>query len=496
MDGSELPTPDRTGAAPWISAPATPPLVAAAILIHIVLAFVTCRFTLQAYPNAGDEYAYLLSAEMFSQGRLSVPSPEHREFFDLFHVLNDGKFYGKYPPGWPLILAIGVSFGVPWVVNPILGGLTIYTLYSICRNHFAAGTDTLVLLLASANPFLVFNSASYFSHSACLLLVCLAFHALFDWMAAPRSTAAPAFFGLASGFAFAVRPFTAVAIFVPACAIAALHARRNPAARPPASRLAIAAAPALAALGLFLLYNHLQTGNAFEQPFTRYSPGDAPSLPKTFSETGRRLWDNIGLRLVQLTLWLPLSVPLAALFAARRPGSVPARILLASSASLLAAYYLFAPLPGTQYGPRYMYEAAGALLIVSACALKETPRMAAAALAVSLLVGLGILVHQSRERAEEIRLKKNPYDLVRERNLSQALVFIRTGVGSAPALDLTRNGLRFDGSVLYVLDRGDRNGTLLAEHPDRKAYVYEYDESRKIGLLRTLEEAPPPKYER
>jgi hypothetical protein len=33
------------------------------------------------------------------------------------HVVNDGKFYGKYPPGWPALLAVGSFFGAPWLAQ-------------------------------------------------------------------------------------------------------------------------------------------------------------------------------------------------------------------------------------------------------------------------------------------------------------------------------------------------------------------------------------------
>ena len=35
-----------------------------------------------------DEWSYLMQANIFSHGRLSVPSPIHREFFDHIHIVN------------------------------------------------------------------------------------------------------------------------------------------------------------------------------------------------------------------------------------------------------------------------------------------------------------------------------------------------------------------------------------------------------------------------
>ena len=58
-----------------------------------------------------------------------MPSPPFREFFDYAHMINDGRWYCQYPPGHSLLLVPGVWLGVPWLVNPILGGLSVYGVF-------------------------------------------------------------------------------------------------------------------------------------------------------------------------------------------------------------------------------------------------------------------------------------------------------------------------------------------------------------------------------
>ena len=55
-----------------------------------------------------------------------------------------------------------------------------------------------------------------------------------------------------------------------------------------------------------------------------------------------------------------------------------------------------------------------------------------------------------------------------------------------PREDLTRNGIRFDAPVLYVLDRGERNGELMRAFPGRRPYVYDYDGGTGRGSLGPL----------
>ena len=91
----------------------------------LVCGFFTSQITLRNFPNSGDEYSYLISAKLFSDGKLSVPSPHHRKFFDFNHIVNDGKFYGKYSPGWPFFLMFGELLGFPGLVNVVFAVLTL-----------------------------------------------------------------------------------------------------------------------------------------------------------------------------------------------------------------------------------------------------------------------------------------------------------------------------------------------------------------------------------
>jgi len=95
------------------------PGIVFAIVLNLGLTLFTALVTLRDFPNSADEYSYLISAQLFSEGRLWVPSPEPREFFNFFHVINDGRYYGKYSPGWPLILSLGVLLNTPWGRVPL-----------------------------------------------------------------------------------------------------------------------------------------------------------------------------------------------------------------------------------------------------------------------------------------------------------------------------------------------------------------------------------------
>jgi len=452
--------------------------------LNLGLALFTALVTLRAFPNSGDEYAYLLSAQLFAEGRLSVPSPEPREFFNLYHVVNDGRYYGKYPPGWPLILAAGVASGTPWLVNPILGALALLVVHRMTLRSFSRETANATLLATAANPFLILNSASYFSHPACLLAISLAAAAAFRCLEAPARRAPYLVLGGALGAAFLIRPFTSVVLGT-ACVGwlvgSAASTRRLGAV---AKGLALALAPLMLGVAVFLAYDALQTGHPLRQPFLVYDPSNRPFLLRW---GWREALGTNADALVRLNLWIPLSLVFAIAAGVRRDTRRDPRVvlLLACVASMSSAYLFFHSGSGNQYGPRYLYEVSFALFIVMGFVTTLWKRYVAVPLLLIAGLNVAALVDRSVYHAAQVRERMSVYSLVEERGLSDAVVFLRSG-SAMPREDMTRNGIHFDAPVLYVLDLGERNGELLRAFPDRRAYVYDYDGGAGRGSLTPL----------
>lgn len=62
-----------------------------------------------------DEHCYLLTAEMFSKGRLAFLQPALWKSFETFHVNFYPAYASMYPPAQGAVLALGMILGNPWI---------------------------------------------------------------------------------------------------------------------------------------------------------------------------------------------------------------------------------------------------------------------------------------------------------------------------------------------------------------------------------------------
>ena len=148
-------------------------LVAATFVV--VLALVLVQLSYQRHPHVPDEVVYLIHARYFADGLLSMPLPPVPEAFNLDLMTYDpDRWFSPVPPGWPGVLAIGAFLGAPWLVNPVLGGLSVLLAYQLLREIYPRRTARLVTLLLCASPWALFLSMSLMTHTATLVFALLA----------------------------------------------------------------------------------------------------------------------------------------------------------------------------------------------------------------------------------------------------------------------------------------------------------------------------------
>lgn len=131
------------------------------------------------HPLSMDEYSQLFQSEIFAQGRLTgqfppalvdwlVP-PRLQGWFMRVSV-ETGAVVSAYWPGFSLILTPFTALGVPWLLNPLIGGATILIMHRIALLLFEdAESAGFVVLLTLASPAVTINALSYYAMSAHLL---------------------------------------------------------------------------------------------------------------------------------------------------------------------------------------------------------------------------------------------------------------------------------------------------------------------------------------
>lgn len=151
----------------WLAALTSLALAAGAIFVY------------RAYPLSMDEYTVLFQSEIFASGRLAGQFPP--ELLDwLIPKAIQGKFLkpdsltgavaATYWPGFSLLLTPFTLLGVPWLLNPLIGGATVLVMHRMGLALFGTRESAgYVVLLTVASPAITINALSYYTMPAHLL---------------------------------------------------------------------------------------------------------------------------------------------------------------------------------------------------------------------------------------------------------------------------------------------------------------------------------------
>ncbi len=223
-------------------------------------------FVYERMPHVPDEVVYLFHARYLAAGELFLAPPPVPAAFDLdLMLLDQGKWYCPVPLGWPLVLALGAWAGVPWLVNPLLGGATVLVVYALLRELTSRRNARIGAALLCISPWFVFLNMSFMTHPLTLLAAsCAALG-----VARARRTGSIASCvgaGLAIGVASLVRPLDGMllALLLGLWSIGLGGARLRW-----GSIAALVASTALSGLAV-LPYNRALTGEPLRFPIQRY----------------------------------------------------------------------------------------------------------------------------------------------------------------------------------------------------------------------------------
>lgn len=346
------------------------------------------HFAFEHLPHVEDEVAYLFQARTFAGGALTVPAPPEAAMAGLDYYLldiRDGRWFSTSVPGWPLALAPFVALGLPWLLNPILAGISVLLAYDIALRKVGRDQADLVALMMASSPWLLAAAASLMPHTLTLTLM------LFGWWMVLRARAASGrerrrlvLAGLAMGWIFAARPLDGLVIG----GLTGLWVLAGPGGSP--RRAGLFAAGCVATGSLLLLHNYQMTGSPLRLALGDYLDlhwGDGANAYGFGPEIGPPggwqmldLWVGHGaleavLNTVNLTASLQFELlgwsigSLALVFAfflwqGQKLAFDWVMVAVIAALVLAMAFYWFAD--SYYFGPRYWFLAAFPLLYLSA----------------------------------------------------------------------------------------------------------------------------------
>jgi hypothetical protein len=338
------------------------PVLLIALAVSLCSLFL-CRQVLGLIPHVSDEISYVFQGRILASGRLWLNPPPVPKSLAIDRILiTHDRWCSVYPAGWPLLLAAGWLFHAPWLMNPLLLFLSVLGIYRLALQLFDRQIAALAALLFSISPFVLFMSAGFMSHPATLCFSI--WSAVFLTQDGKRSMLLIA--GLLAGYAFLIRPFTAMTLLAPLFLWTVLRGENKITT---AFWLLVGLLPAVLC---FLVYNHIVFGNWIEagyplDPLWEYKgPETSEFFTKLlwyFRKLNRSIW---GLPFGDLSLLLPLIF--------YRVYGQKILMLLSCCITLVVGYSFYYWTDIVYGGPRFAYETLGFLSILSAVSIISVAR--------------------------------------------------------------------------------------------------------------------------
>ncbi|NPV84936.1 MAG: hypothetical protein HPY45_02855 [Anaerolineae bacterium] len=234
------------------------------------------RQVFEHLPHLEDELTYLFQARMLARGDVFIPSPYppdsywqpfiidcDQEMENLYNIACAGKRFGKYPPGFPLLLALGVLINNTWIINVFFTGLNVVLIYLVGRFIYNEHAAILSAALLAISPIALLLGSTLMGHTSAL-----SFTLLFTWayiraQYATKPLGWAALSGVALGMVFNIRPYAAAGISLPFIVYSLwqmLSSIRSANLIKKALPLLVIALAALCTSSIFFINNYLLTG--------------------------------------------------------------------------------------------------------------------------------------------------------------------------------------------------------------------------------------------
>jgi 4-amino-4-deoxy-L-arabinose transferase-like glycosyltransferase len=479
------------------------------LFVFVLVLSSILSYTIQQHsPYNPDSVAQLFQAKIFANGQLSIEAPPFMEFFSaVFNLEKDGRVLSQFGPGYSFELMLGLLIGIPWIINPLNGALTVVLTYLIGRELFGEKTGKAASLILAYSPFfLIFNGT--FMNNSLSLLLCDIFLYFFIFSFKRNDIKSPLIAGLSLGIISQFRSLTVLAFGFPFAIYALVRLYSNVHAYKRTVGLMFVGFSF--SLAIYFAFNTIQYGGPFVTGYHLYDQlyrGDDYAVYGFGKHalggvhTPFRGLVNIVTQLNRLnhSSFLGWPIPgfffMALLFFLRKRLETWDKLMIATFGSLLFFHFFY-----YHFKERLMFCCFSMMAIMTVRGVvelidwlkekrgqgQEIQSKVALLICAFILFGFAnkILPRIIDPTGSQLQLIANT---VKKAKLEKpALVFVQGGYENR-WIYLTvsqHNSITWDDDVLYPVDLGDeKNKELMGYYPGRLYFRFEYQQDGSGKLL-------------
>jgi hypothetical protein len=456
------------------------------------------------FPDYPDNVVQLYQAKLFKQGKIHIPPPEGGIDFFWYPLLitKADRWYPRYEPGYPFLLMLGLFIGMPWLVNPILGCLSLIIIYKLGCEVYDDVTARLGLMLLMLSPFFLTVSSGFLNNAPAMFFALLGIYYFVKTLKYPGLTN-PIISGMSLGAIANIRPLTSFLVTLPLGVYVLFLLFKRP--RIIAPKFAAACFGLSLTISVLLYYNYLANGHPLLFGQTAMvgkvkTMGFGISLYKINHTPFRalvRLLEKLNQMNFSLFGW---PIPsLAFIFLFFLPVYEKNRwdyLFLSVILCMIPAYSLFVALK-----VRYFYALIPLLVLLTArglvvfwgmlkrCGFLDIKIKSAVYIIVPIFIGYMAYTSLIPQLVANGKEKHLVYRLVKQQGIHNAIVFLISGFSGwgIYTQGFVHNEPGLDGDIIYAHYRGENSIKLMQQYPERSYYFFD---RKADGTYRFLQIGP------
>lgn len=464
-------------------------LISFCLLIFVITLLIS-YIPLKSYVIPFDEASYYFQTKILSRGKLYVQSPPIREAFTAPHIINNGKWYSKYTPGWPALLLPGYLTGHPFVISALLNIGSLLVIFSLSRFLFDEKTGWYSILILCLSPFFILNGSTLQAHTATGFFSILILYGFFRGLK-ENSTKYYAIMAASLVLLVQIRPVDAALVMLPILIYFAINMITSKDRKTHYKCLLFLGIGFAVSGGSTAIVNYIQNGSPTKLSFMVFNPDEKWGFGTFGHSIYRGIW-NVLFSTIRMSLWtMPLFIELAliALFGKSEKVSIIYWIF-----ALYIVFFIgFFGIGGREFGARFFFvpylmlsiPAARGLVLIDEFLRKKakfegfSAKIFIPACIICIVPFVYPMILNMANKDVERICKINNIIPEKIPESQKALLFMTPNI----YLD-ANNDPWLKNRVLRVLFlEPEKNLSLMEKFPERVPYLYRYDSATKDFII-------------